>query len=403
MKKAAVCTTVSKSGCCDGVLFTHRGLEVLAAQDTVEILDRKESSVKPIEGAGVVLCSDVSFLDLCRLTYYSQIASSVILLLAKSDIVSLESVCGLVSAQPIIAKIQGMISGNSFAVRVRKEKGCDVQSQDWERKVGEIIFDSCKSDGVSVDLENPQRTIVLHITDAGVFFGVDLAGFDLSKRSYKIFLHTDSIKSTVAYSLVRLSGFSKKKLLLDPYTKGGSIPIEAALYALSRSPHSYERDRFAFLKMEEFKTSSNEEKFFSADDEKRSAVSGIHAYDENARHVKAAERNAKIAGVNKIVRFSRIEIEWLDTKFEKDSFDCIAVNMQSPQQQFGDQKSEKKLLDELFYSAKYVLKKKGRLAILLKEGQDVVSVAAKHDLVLSDTVSLRQGMEWLCIQIFVPK
>ena len=40
----------------------------------------------------------------------------------------------------------------------------------------------------------------------------------------------------------------------------------------------------------------------------------IFAFDSQFRHIDAAKKNSKIAGINKNINFSRTEIEWLDTK-----------------------------------------------------------------------------------------
>ncbi|MBI4738154.1 hypothetical protein HY772_01085 [Candidatus Woesearchaeota archaeon] len=395
--------TAVAAGACDGALFTHVGLEELAAQEISEILPTKGRVATPVIGSGVVLCTNVSFLDLCILTYRSQIASSVVLLVSGTSIRTLEELRDELGKESILRNIRQFVAKRSFAVRVRKEQGLDVSTREQERAIGELIFTSCSSQDATVDLENPAITFLVHVSKQNCFFGIDLAGFDLGKRNYKIFLHADSIKATVAYALVRLSGFSSKKKVLDPRTKSGSIPIEAALYALGRSPHQYEKERFAFLKMDAFKDATSEGEFFAFENavDKEAEVGDIFAYDDNARNVKAAERNAKIAGVNKKIYFSRTDMEWLDTKFDKESLDCIAVNWQSSSRlRLQEQKKEDKLLAELFYSAKYILKKEGKIAILVKEGQDMTMHAAKHEFALVTNVAVMQGLEQLRIQVF---
>ncbi|MBI5398472.1 hypothetical protein HZB03_03335 [Candidatus Woesearchaeota archaeon] len=388
---------------CDGVLFTHAGLEELAAQEISEILPAKDRVVASVVGSGIVLCTNVSFLDLCLLAYRSQVASSVVLLIERTSAPALEELRDVLQKKAILQKIQQFISKRSFAVRVRKEHGLDISTQEWEKTIGALIFTSCSSQEATVDLENPAVAFLVHASKQGCFLGIDLAGFDLSKRNYKMFLHTDSIKATVAYALVRLSGFSQTKKILDPRTKSGSVPIEAMLCALGRSPHQYEKERFAFLKMDQFKEATCEDEFFAFENtiDKGVEVGCVFAYDDNARNVKAAERNAKIAGVNKKIHFSRTEMEWLDTKFEKESLDCMAVNWQSSSHpRLQEQKREDKLLAELFYSAKYILKKEGKIAILVKAGRDITPHAAKQEFALVKNVTVMQGLEALRIQVF---
>ena len=41
----------------------------------------------------------------------------------------------------------------------------------------------------------------------------------------------------------------------------------------------------------------------------------------------ASKKNAKIAGIKDWIEFSRIELEWLDTRVEKNSIDIIATQL----------------------------------------------------------------------------
>ena len=68
-----------------------------------------------------------------------------------------------------------------------------------------------------IDLESPDVTFFVYIIGKRFFFGVDFAGFDLSKRNYKVFALADSIKASVAYSLVRLAGVKNGMVVLDPF------------------------------------------------------------------------------------------------------------------------------------------------------------------------------------------
>ena len=83
----------------------------------------------------------------------------------------------------------------------------------------------------------------------------------------------------------------------------------------------------------------------------------ILCYDPFLRNTIAARKNAKIAGVDKTIKISRVDIEWLDTKIKENSIDIIASY---PKELTDNNKDDvKKIFNELFYHADYILKKKG--------------------------------------------
>ena len=73
------------------------------------------------------------------------------------------------------------------------------------------------------------------------FCGILINPFDLSKREYRVFAHSADIKGTLAYALLRISGYNPvKHFLFDPFTRSGTIAIEAALFG-SGLPANYYR------------------------------------------------------------------------------------------------------------------------------------------------------------------
>ena len=91
----------------------------------------------------------------------------------------------------------------------------------------------------------------------------------------------------------------------------------------------------------------------------------------------AAQKNAKIATVNKEIHFSRMEIEWLDTKFEEASVDKI-VSQVPKISKHSNPKDIAKLYNEFFYQAKFILKNTGRICIITNKTEELKDAASKY-------------------------
>ena len=93
------------------------------------------------------------------------------------------------------------------------------------------------------------------------------------------------------------------------------------------------------------------------------------------QHLRGAEKNAKIGGVNKLIRFSRLDVEWLDAKLDGNSIDLVVsyppqFKSTAGNDQFSVAENKKLavLYKNFFYQADFFLKKKGKIVLLLKKG-----------------------------------
>ena len=206
-----------------------------------------------------------------------------------------------------------------FRVVCSKSDDYSLNSQEVERFVGEKFF----LKGYAVDLTHPTSIVFVDIVEGNIFVGLDLTPELLSRRKYRIKIHNQSLNACIAYGLVRLSGYSGKKTFLDPFAKDGIIAIEAALYKKGK----------------------------------------IIAYDSLFPHVKNVEINATLAHVRKDMTISRIEPEWLDTKFGDDEVDFIVTAL--PFASKTQPENEVKIIYKDFIShVTYILSKKGRLVVI---------------------------------------
>jgi len=220
----------------------------------------------------------------------------------------------------MLKDIQPFPIESPFRVHCSRYGAHAFSSQEVERAVGELFFKA----GNTVDLKNSKTIVFVDIIDENIFVGVDKTPELLSKRAYRIKIHNQSINACIAYGLVRLSGYNGKKIFLDPFSKDGIIAIEAALYKKGK----------------------------------------IFAYDALFPNVRSTEINATLAKVRKGINISRIEPEWLDTKFQKGEVDIVVSSLPFASKS-NPEKDVRKLYKELFYQLAFILKKNGKLVFIV--------------------------------------
>jgi len=378
------------------IAITHKGIEDIAALEIKELI-KVNSKVKKT----VVLFEPKKMIDLCTLAYKAQSIIKVIYLFDEFKIqADFNEILKTIKKR--IKKIdfnKWLDKDKSFKVLCRHLTNDDFSSQDIEKETGAFIINNIKekkSYEQKVDLENPDLIFYVYIFDKNCYLGIDFCGFDLSKRDYKVFSSASDIKGTIAYSLLRIAGYKKEKKLLDPFCSSGVIPIEAAIYN-NGSVNYYRKEDFAFLKLKPFKKKDFEQFFTKFNKKEDKTKPLIFASDQQLYHIRSAKKNAKIAAVNKEIEFSRADLEWLDTRFDKNEIDLIAAK---PMFSKYDLKRTKKTYDEFFYAAKYILSEKGKIALISRLADLLKESAEKHGFKITDERAVWQGQQKLEIIVF---
>jgi len=393
-------------------LVTHPGFEDVAATELHELIGAKAKTA----AAGIVTFQAKELADLCRLCYLSQSASAVLFLFSEFSVEKTAAA----TAENLGKSIRNVdfslwfSKGATFKVSFESlspvtgsdsDSGSDqgsnadsLLSPELEAKFGSVIIESVKaSTGVvpKVDLKSPIITIAVYMSGSKAFCGISMGGFDLSKREYRVFGHSSDIKGTLAYLLLRSAGYSPGQSLFDPFTRSGTLAIEAALFSSGFPVNYYCKDALssAFSRLLPF-AGTNFAEFFVAI-EKDSAASAkkrlkgkkaeIISSSSLMQNLRSAEKNAKIAGVNKIIRFSRLDIEWLDAKIAENSIGLVVsyppqFKSASSKDSFAAAENTRlaKLYKEFFFQAVYFLKKGGEVVLMLREGCDEAAAAAIH-------------------------
>ena len=361
-----------------GFLTTHKGMEDVAAME-VKGLIGSESKI----GESCVVFGIKSYEDLFILCYKSQSAIRVCCLLFEFDYKDIfddfEKNIGKIKFDDWLGK------DSMFRVKCIGNYEDDVASMEMERNLGEIIIGHIQkkySYKQKVDLEKPEIVIFFYLAGKRCYVGIDFAGFDLSRRSYKIFSHAADIKGTIAYSLVSIAGYSKSETMLDIFSGSGTIPIEAAIFSSIFPVRYFDKEKFIFLKFEKFKYFDFNKLFRKLDNEISDDKPRIYNVDLSMKNINYAKKNSKIAGVDKKISFSRMDAEWLDTKFEKGKIDKIITKMPNS--------NGNELYNEFFYQAEFILNDKGKIVLIGNE-EMIKKYSSKYKFEISSQREIFSG------------
>ena len=358
-----------------GICIGYKGAEKVMQKEVSELINAKSK----IEHS-VVIFNIKNKKELCKLCYLGQSFNRVLLLLDSFKIKKIEDVKRKIDFS--------FLEGKKFVTKCERIGEHNFNSIDIATTLGEHIFENVKC---SVDFKNPEIIIYIYVFNENSYIGIDFSGFDLSKRDYKVYLHPGAMKGTLAYVMLRVGGYDKNKVMLDPFCGSGVIPIEAAYFSSGFPINAFRKEKFQFIKMK-----IADEKFLQKFDKKREFKGKIYGFDKELRHVTASKQNAKIGGVEKVIKFSRVDVEWIDTKFKEGEVDLIITDPPFPTK--WNQSKIRKTYQEFFYQAEFILDDKGKVVAI--DNKDLKEAAAKQGFKLVQEIEIQKKNQQLNIGIF---
>jgi putative N6-adenine-specific DNA methylase len=200
---------------------------------------------------------------------------------------------------------------HTLAVRAACRSSALTHTQYIAQKTKDAIVDQLRDRlgaRPSVDLDDPDVSLFVHLVRDRASVYLDLAGEPLHKRGYRARGGEAPLKETLAAAMLRLSGWDRKRPLIDPMCGSGTIPIEAALWARDIAPGLL-GGRFGFERW-----ASHDEAEARRAAELRAAARArirregpdIAGYDIDEAVLDLARANARRAGVE--LRFERRSI-----------------------------------------------------------------------------------------------
>jgi 23S rRNA G2445 N2-methylase RlmL len=370
--------------CC---AITDKGIEKIALLELDEIIKAKGN---PEECAVLFECKDYD--QLLTFCYKSQSIRRALILFGSFTFKNQEELNAKSGESLKKTKLKEWFSKeNTFRVECERIGEHDFGSQTVEEAIGEKVIEQVKQElgfKPKVSMKSPDTKIYVFINNNKAYFGIDLAGRDLSKRNYRIFSAPGIINANLAYALVRMSSYSpeKKQKFVDVFCKSGVVCIEAALYAANLSVNYYAKD-FAFKKLKPFAKKDWEAFFKSIDSKARLEKLDIIGSDPLLRNLEASKKNAKLAGIDKLINFSKIDIEWLDTKKDEKSIEIVASRIACPSKHTREA-DVRKLYKELFYQLEFVMKKKAKLALLTE------NTSLLKEIIIKDFRIIKEDELW---------
>jgi putative N6-adenine-specific DNA methylase len=161
----------------------------------------------------------------------------------------------------------------------------------------------------SVDVENPDVKINIHVYKHSFTISIDSSGDSLYKRGYRVTSADAPINEILAAGMILLSGWDKKQNLIDPMCGSGTILIEAALIAADIAPGIY-RKRFGF----QFWNDYNQKLFDTEIAAAKSLIKEdvecrIYGSDVSRKPIEAALENITNAHVDDFITISQKPFE----------------------------------------------------------------------------------------------
>lgn len=157
----------------------------------------------------------------------------------------------------------------------------------------------------SVDPQDPDVRINVHIHDTQVMVSLDSSGLPLGKRNYRLAQTEAPISEVLAAGIILLSGWQPEQDFLDPMCGSGTFSIEAAMMA-SRIPAGYNR-RFGFENWQDFDLDLWKSIVNRAEQGICKPTGKIRASDIDKRAIGIARENAAKAGVESMIHFERAD------------------------------------------------------------------------------------------------
>lgn len=162
----------------------------------------------------------------------------------------------------------------------------------------------------SVDKEQPDLRINIHIVQDKVNVSLDSSGTSLHKRGYRNDTGRAPLNEVLAAGMIQLTGWEGRTRLIDPMTGSGTIAIEAALLA-ANIPSGYFREYYAFLKWRDFDAELWEKITEGAIGRINSDPHDITALEISLNTLKKARENIHLAKVDDLVKTFNVDFhEW---------------------------------------------------------------------------------------------
>lgn len=192
--------------------------------------------------------------------------------------------------------IDAVTSGNYF-----------THSQYAALKVKDAIADEFREHfgaRPSVDVDNPDLRINVHIENEKVTVSFDSSGESLHKRGYRKNVDKAPMNEVLAAGLIKLTGWKCDSNFVDCMCGSGTLPIEAAMLAMGL-PAGFFRKKWGFMTWHDFDAELWQRVMREAGAEMEEFDYEILASDHSAKAVEIAKANIENAHLQYDIKLSK--------------------------------------------------------------------------------------------------
>lgn len=169
---------------------------------------------------------------------------------------------------------------------------------------------------------------------------LNTSGRKLADRNYRKMPHKAPMAETLAAAVIMETGYDGTEPLVNPMCGSGTLAIEAALLATGRAPGLL-RSNFGFKHLIGFDDAAWQAIRAAAHKVRRSSrPAPIIATDLDDRAVRAAEQNARTAGVDQLIQFK--VCDFADTPIPSEQ----GIVILNPE--YGERMGQEKALEPLY-------------------------------------------------------
>lgn len=185
---------------------------------------------------------------------------------------------------------------NSFAVFASVSQSKITHSKYAALRLKDAIVDYFKEqtgERPSVERQNPDIWLNLHLERNRAVISVDASGGSLHRRGYRSQAGSAPMQETLAAAIIRLTGWQGEKPLVDPMCGSGTLLFEALMH-YCRIPAGYFRPRFGFELLPDFEEKVWKNVRNAADKKIRQLPAGLLSGSDISRYaVEDIIRNSK--------------------------------------------------------------------------------------------------------------
>jgi len=365
------------------IAITDAGCEAACAQECARILDLKSNAITTMTQSVQFTCT---WDEAVRLAYRVQTALRVLVRIAPHT-----QTIDELTEQPFDKSVIAQMLPEQGTFKAECELyDPSLMPQEIIEGIGEWIFTA----GVPVSLSKPDLIVVGLATADGIDVGVDLVGWPLWKRDWRVMLSSRSIKGTIAASVAVYAGLLQKHTVLDPFGDDGSLAIEATMLLTGASPRRHAR-AFSFTRFPVLKDLGWNTLKVKLDKDIEEDIS-VTAFSDTLRDTKSVRTNAKLAGIDKFLYSTKVGMDWTDMKTGEESIDRIVTAPIASGKVISPARAVK-LADQLFWQAEFVLKKTGTVTCITEKPEELAVAAKEHGFTLGESHDVRMGQRSLTI------